>query len=272
LIWLNITCLDAPLVAIAWQWLFAQSFHLIVPSPNREALFLTAWLIYLIDRVADSVSLTSDVPKTARQKFCADHTAAWLGLIGITGLFDAVIVFWRLDHETFMRGIFLGAIAVCYLTINHRFSQLWETFPFKEIVIGFLFATGTLFAVGAPFAFTGSTIGLAVILFASLCALNCISIAVWERDLDCAQGKHSIATRWLRAGECARLLLVLLASACVMLAFLDPAIGPLAFCLGASAVFLFALYFLTINRDERVALADLVLLTPLVFLLARKIL
>jgi hypothetical protein len=242
-----------------------------VPKTNFQALFLTAWIIYLIDRFADAVSLTSNVLKTARQKFCADHRTAWLALIGLTALFDAIIVFWRLDHETFVRGIFLGAIAACYLAINHVFSKVWETIPLKEIVIGFLFAAGTLLAVGPSFAITGSTISLSAMLFASLCALNCISIAIWERNLDHAQSKHSIATRWHGARNFAQVLLILLASASALFALLNPAVWPLTICLGTSALFLFALHFLPVNRDVRVALADLVLLTPLVFLLVGKI-
>ena len=57
LVWLNLVCLDAPLVAICWQWIFGNTLHLVVPLGHRLALFLTAWLIYLADRFGDSMSL-----------------------------------------------------------------------------------------------------------------------------------------------------------------------------------------------------------------------
>jgi hypothetical protein len=57
-----------------------------------------------------------------------------------------------------------------------------------------------------------------------------------------------------------------------MLAFFDPRVWPLAVCLGISSILLFALHFFSIGRDERTALADLVLLTPLAFVLGEKLL
>ena len=60
-IWLSVCCLDAPFVAIAWQWLFADVFSIPLPGANTAALFFTAWFIYLIDRFADSVSLSANL-------------------------------------------------------------------------------------------------------------------------------------------------------------------------------------------------------------------
>ena len=40
LIWLSVCCLDAPFVAIAWQWLFADVFSVPLPAANTVALFL----------------------------------------------------------------------------------------------------------------------------------------------------------------------------------------------------------------------------------------
>src|SRR6266478_6068420 len=110
-IWLNVLCLDAPIVAISWQWLFARVFGVTMPLAEREGLFLTAWLIYLMDRLADSISLSPDVPKALRQDFCSRHKNIWIGLIAIAVVLDAKIILGRVGHETFVRGLFLGAIA-----------------------------------------------------------------------------------------------------------------------------------------------------------------
>jgi hypothetical protein len=270
--WLNILCLDAPIVAISWQWLFARVLGVTVLLPEREGLFLTAWLIYLIDRLADSISLSPEVPKAVRQEFCSRHKNIWAGLIAIIALLDAEIVFWRIRHETFVFGIFLGAIAVAYLAMNHAFSRVWQAIPIKEVIVGFLFAAGTLLALAPHGATTRSAIAITAVLFACLCALNCMAIAVWERDLDRAQGKHSIATRWPNVKSWAQFLPLLLVFACAMLVFFDPRLWSLALCLGTSSVLLVALHFFSIRRDERTALADLVLLTPLAFVLGEKLL
>jgi hypothetical protein len=70
-LWLNLVCLDAPLVAVAWLGLFARSFHTPLQAGNCIALFLTAWLIYLADRFADCDSLEPGSPRSLRQEFAS---------------------------------------------------------------------------------------------------------------------------------------------------------------------------------------------------------
>ena len=113
---------------------------------------------------------------------------------------------------------------------------------------------------------------LAAVLFAALCSLNCVSIAIWERDLDRIQGKHSIATRWAHANSLPRLLLLLLLAGSVVLALLDPGAWPVVLCLGASGLFLGALRLVPMSRDERTALADVLLFTPLALFVAENVL
>jgi hypothetical protein len=271
LVWLNILCLDASIVAVSWQWLFARVFGVSVPLAESEALFLTAWVIYLVDRLIDSISLPADVPKAAREEFCLRHKNIWVGLISIAVLLDAEVIFRGIGREAFIVGVFLGAIAVAYLVINHRLSRLWRAIPLKEVIVGFLFASGTLIALAPPLSPARSTIILAAFLFGSLCTLNCVSIAVWERDLDRAQGKYSIATRWPGMKLYVRVASFTLAAACGVLVLFDWRLWPLSVCLGVSGIFLATLHFVSIARDERTALADLVLLTPLALMLAGKI-
>ena len=272
LLWLNLVCLDAPLVAICWQWIFAHSFHLSVPVGHRAALFLTAWVIYLADRFGDSVSLITGQPKSVRQQFCLRHKSIWLVSIICVAAVDLVVVLRAVNYDTAVVGAVLGTLTVAYVAINHAHSEIWEIIPLKEFMIGSLFAAGTLLGV-TPHIFTeSSTMIFAGILFAALCSLNCISIAIWERDLDRIQGKHSIATRWPHANFLARLLLLLLLAGSVVLALFDAGAWPVVLCLGASGLLLGALRFVPVSRDERTALADLVLFTPLALFVAEKVL
>ena len=112
----------------------------------------------------------------------------------------------------------------------------------------------------------------AAILFAALCSLNCISIAIWERDLDRIQGKHSIATCWQHANSLAQLLLLLLLAGSVVLALFDAGAWLVVLCLGTSGLLLGALPFVPVSRDERTALADVVLFMPLALFVAEKVL
>jgi hypothetical protein len=277
LVWLNVACLDAPLVAVAWQWLFARSFHTTVSGSARDSLFLTAWLIYLIDRLADSLSLQADSPKSLRQQFCSRHTRLWMGLILLIATLDGIIVLSRLDHDLLLYGACLSGVAFVYLMLNYAFSQLWETIPLKEMTVGLLFAAGALLVLVPKFSLTTSitgrsTVTFAALLFATLCSLNCINIAVWERDLDRSQGKHSIATRWPGVGFSARIVCIVLAAASLVLTIEDHRLFPLTVCLSVSAMLLAILHSVSIQRDERVALADLVLLTPVALFFTELIL
>jgi hypothetical protein len=272
LIWLNVWCLDAPLVAIGWQWLFARSFNIALPSASREALFLTAWFIYLIDRFADSISLGPHLPKSARQEFCLRHRFVWLLLMSIVAVLDGAVILTRLDPTTLRHGVLLGAVAIAYLGTNNAFSRLWETLPLKEIAIGLLFSAGTLLAVAPHISIARPEFALAAFLFAGVCSLNCVSIAVWERDLDLSQRKHSIATRSRKMNSDLRVISVILAAGCLVLAFVDRGTLLLAVGLGTSSLSLAALPFLSVGRDEQTALADLVLLTPLLLIFVETVL
>ena len=109
----NALSLDAPAVATIWLLLFANCFGLVVPAGNFTALFCTVWLIYLVDRLVDCLSLTPDMPRSARQMFCARNRILWLVLISIVGLIDAAIICFTLDRVVVLRGICLGsAVAV----------------------------------------------------------------------------------------------------------------------------------------------------------------
>jgi hypothetical protein len=274
LIWLSVCCLDAPFVAIAWQWLFADVFSVPLPAANTAALFFTAWFIYLIDRFADSVSLRGNFPKSIRQQVCFNHRKLWMALILLVGIADAGIIFDRLDRPTMVRGLILGTVALCYLTLNWALDRTWEIVPIKELCIGFVFAAGSVL-VGLPsLADAGSTIAFvtAAGLFAMLCSLNCISIATWEGNLDVEQGKHSIATFSPRAKYYARALLIFTVSISVSLVCFRVLDAALSTRLAISSVLLFLLHLVPVTRDERTALADLVLLTPLGCFLIKKLL
>ncbi len=69
IVWLSLVCLDAPIVAVAWQWIFARIFGAHLTLSLRFLLFLTAWLIYLADRFADTIKLPPGIPISLRHAF-----------------------------------------------------------------------------------------------------------------------------------------------------------------------------------------------------------
>lgn len=258
LIWLNLVCLDAPAVAVSWQWLFARTFDVTLPRGASAALFCTAWLIYLADRFGDSLSLGDVVPTSRRQDFCMRHRGAWLVAIGTIAAVDLVIVCTQLDAIAIIAGASVGAFALLYLMINRLKPSLWRAIPLKEVSIGFIFAAGSM--VGLLRSLTSAALPM-WLCFATLCSLNCISIAVWERDFDLAQHRVSIATTFPMVS---RLLIPVTIALCLTSYIFGTAE------LALSAGLLAAIHALRqkIEPDIRTALADLVLLTPSLRLLA----
>jgi hypothetical protein len=272
LVWLNVLCLDAPLVAIAWQGLFAHAIHVDLAAADRVALFLSAWVIYLGDRWFASVASPGGASRSLRERFCLRHRRGWIVWSLVVLSLDWFVAWRFLERRTFVMGLLLAGVVVAYLVTNSTFSRLWATIPVKEVAVGVLFAAGTLlvFAPSPPSRSCG--FGGAAALFACLCSLNCMSIAVWERPLDRALGRHSIATRWSGLTRPIVIGAIALVPACAALVLCDRDLGSLAACLGASLLLLAALHRgTTAALDERTALADLVLLTPCVVLVLESV-
>jgi hypothetical protein len=267
-VWLSLFCLDAPIVAVTWQWLFAHIFGAELHFPVRILLFFTAWLIYLADRFADTIKLSPANPISLRHRFCREHMIGWWIAIVIIFILDVSLALRFLDLQMLLLGGTLAAICALYLFVNHLLGGKWRPVPMKEKSIGILFAAGTALGVIGELPALSVSFGAALLLFAILCTYNCLSIAAWERDLDSAQGKTSFMTGWPSAARALTaigygLALVALASGIVW-----RSAWPLWLCLAMSALLLVRLNRAeSCPRDQRTALADLVLLTPLIALL-----
>ena len=267
LTWLNVVCLDAPLVAVSWQWLFARSFEIAVPAGGTAALFLTAWLIYLADRFGDSLSTRAQHATSLRQRFCLAHRRAWIFALAVVGVADLLVVTTVLGSRVVVFAAPVGALAIAYLILNQRCPAVWRSLPVKEITIGVLFAGGVIVALAPQLPASAISPWL---LFAALCSLNCISIGVWERWLDEAQSRVSIATAFPGVGGYLPVALLLLAIGSVALARDDSPQTAVYACIATSAALLLFVHLMRrrIQPDVRTALADLVLLTPALVWLA----
>lgn len=269
LLWLNLVCLDAPLVAVAWLWLFGRTFHIPLQVGNCVALFLTAWLIYLADRLADSFSLKAGSPRSLRQEFCLRHRDVWITMVLLVAGFDAYVIWRSTALQTFLVGAVVGIIALIYLVLNHPLGLIWRSLPAKEMAIGFLFSAGTLVALLPAVPAVTMPFAASALAFAALCSLNCISLAGWECELDRAQRKVSIATRHPSVCRNAGRICAVLALLSFSMASAFRPASPILACVTASALLLTLLNagLPQIDDDQRTALADLVLLTPIVALI-----
>ncbi|MGZ5554018.1 MAG: hypothetical protein ACXWHF_10300, partial [Chthoniobacterales bacterium] len=148
--------------------------------------------------------------------------------------------------------------------------SLWRILPLKEVSIGFLFAAGAM--VGLLRSLTSAAIP-AWTSFAALCVLNCVSIAVWESDLDSGQRRISIATAFPGIALFLLPSLVLLSLTSLASTVFQSETRNLFACVAVSAISLAAVHVSRkkIQSDLRTALADLVLLTPVPLFIAQAL-
>tara|TARA_B100000579_G_C22644478_1_gene763056 strand:- start:56 stop:934 length:879 start_codon:yes stop_codon:yes gene_type:complete len=184
-LWPNLIGLDAPIIAITWQKLFANSFNTKIPVSNYVTLFFVVWVIYSVDRLMDSKSLGNKKTAASRHRFYFKHFRLMLLITLICSGYAGYLCFAVIPFEMLKTGLVVSPFVLVYL-LHRKWSRgpILVVFP-KEIFVGLVFAIGAtlpghVWAGDIPEAFLSSP----VIVFGVLCSMNCIAISVWERDSD----------------------------------------------------------------------------------------
>ncbi len=252
-LWPNLLSLDAPIVALLWQILFARCFHAPLNYVTSALLAFAVWLIYVADRALDGRSKFARL--TPRHIFYRLHWRSlaplWIAALAGCGW----LALTRLDAEVLRHGIALLAAVVVYFAFVHwapaGLRRIWP----KEAAVGVLFALGTSLSAWNHVQTLADA--ATILLFSALCWINCIAIENWEtRD-------------WRRTPE----RLVSVAAVCVALMAIvlfrghRPVLGGAEM---ASALAFVALDYarrrFAISADLLRVLADAALLSPLIFL------
>ena len=67
----------------------------------------------------------------AADDFCVQHHVLWICAIGLIALVDAGVIATRLEFRVLAAGVVIGTVALVYLVLNHRWSQLSRVLPIK---------------------------------------------------------------------------------------------------------------------------------------------
>lgn len=87
----HLLSLDAPIIAVVWAHLFADSLNVPRLFPGVYAmLFCSVWCIYLVDRLLDTGSWQEKISQTARHRFVRRH---WWKVLLLTTV-PALWVVW----------------------------------------------------------------------------------------------------------------------------------------------------------------------------------
>ncbi|MBP6508746.1 MAG: hypothetical protein KA257_14385 [Opitutaceae bacterium] len=269
--WPTVLSLDAPAVALLWQW---QLMRVVGLEPSWHQAFIlgtSVWLAYAADRWIEGWRLQPGQIRTQRHYFYQRWRWPLCGLWLTVLAADLEVSIRCLSPAEFRAGWLLLVPVGLYL-LSHQFihrHHRWRA-P-KEICVALLLGAGVaLFPLTQPVAVL-SALAVPLILFCLLCFANCALISVWEHDVDQAHGQTSLALQFRRSRVLATTLPWVMAVSAAALALSHHGAARTALlCAATSSVFLGLLHLLHEKTGPQLArvLADGALLTPLVPLLS----
>lgn len=263
--------LDAPAVALLWQWQLARVARTPLAWHHRFILGAATWLTYAADRWIEGWWLAPAQVRTQRHRFYQRWRwpvfIVWLGVL-VAALTAALT---RLNRREIIAGFLLLAPVLVYVFSHQLLHRRHRWRAPKEVCVALLFAAGvSCFSLaGNPGAIRPLAAPLG--LFGALCLANCALISLWETDVDRAHDQTSLALQYPRGRRLVRALPWLLAALAAGLAAPEAGAGrTAALCAAASGLLLGALDLAhtRCGRQLARALVDVTLMTPLAPLLA----
>jgi hypothetical protein len=266
-LWPNLLGLDSPAVAVAWQWIFTRVFSIELPWVFHLILGLSVWCIYLADRLYDAFRAPDTDSGTDRLDFTRKHFTSLSAVTVMAGLVNLFLIIRHVPRHLMISGLITTALLGIYYLIRMKSSARIAAVIPREFLCGMLFGLGTVIAPHAfvPPGTSELRFYLPMVFFGLACSASCVLISIWEREADIASSDQSAATLQSR-------IIPHMATAITALAMISTALvffGPWQIYL--SVAFSAVALRLMLRFDDRIppaalrALADGVLLTPLLF-------
>jgi hypothetical protein len=262
----HLASLDAPTVAIVWALAIARAAGVRLEPWIPLLLACGTWTVYVIDRLLDARrAINAHHLATLRERhyFHWRHRHALFPLATCAAAIAIALIIKLMPLAAREHDSLIAAAALIYFSGVHAPAQVpqWaRRIASKELLVGILFAAGCAAPALSHLHSAASAWPLlpVVIFLASLAWLNCAAIDMWE----------SQSTRIGIPASAATLTFIGFTAA-VILAPYNAHISALFACGAISALLLFLLHRMQ-HRLHPVtlrALADLVLLTPVILLI-----
>ncbi|MFK5924120.1 MAG: hypothetical protein QM496_18230, partial [Verrucomicrobiota bacterium] len=196
----NLCSLDAPVVAVVWLWAFSKAFDSPVAFPVYTVLFLAVWSIYIFDRLIDGWRQKDWQTATRRHVFARQHQQFFILLLAVMLPIAAVFTLTFLPLDLIVTGSILAVLVWLYFAAFVRLFPRLKPLRAKEFACGLVFAGGVALGVDAmrheAFVHPAEVLP-PVLLFASLCVLNCLLISAREKHSD-QKNDPGAASSWWR--------------------------------------------------------------------------
>lgn len=271
--WLTILSLDAPTVAVLWQVLLANSFDFMLKPLHSILLFVTVWLIYVVDRCFDSFVIAKAY--TVRHDFYKRYIRAISVLVVLfVGIVLFVVVRW-LEPTIILHGLLLAGVVLVYLANLHLLKKPFLLIP-KELQIGFVFAIGTTITFWSQLNSLNMSqiilFWITTLCFAFICFLNCSFISLWEKSVDVLHQQPSLARMTIDTQRLAFILQIAALSLVVVSLCLPFGLAlKLALVLSGLGLWFLQTIRMHVSVKLRRVLADVVLMAPLISLLFQNV-
>ncbi len=260
----HLTSLDAPTVAVVWALAFAWAVGVHLAPWVSLLLAFGTWTVYVGDRLLDAHrAIRSQYLGALRERhyFHWRHRRSLVPLACAATAIAVALIGGRMPAAIRDRNSVLAAAALVYFSGVHSKARLpvWlRKLVSKELLVGLLFTAGCIAPVITRVHFMEWPFRACFVLFVMLAWSNCSAIESWESS--------RVPSGVLRRTA---LLGIAAIAASVALAFLNWRLSAVACSAGISALLLSLLDHkrAEISPLTLRALADLVLLTPLLAVL-----
>ena len=261
----HLLSLDAPTVAAVWTVFIAHTAGVALPWTAPAAMFLAVWMLYAADRLLDARPGTPAAELEERHRFHHQHRRAFLTAIAIVAV-PLTVLLHEIDARALHLYALLATLLAVYLVLIHARHDHSHRLP-KELAVGLFFPAAIFIPTVARAPSLRLALLPAAILFAAVCTLNCLFVYAWEHPYPDRKLRAHWTTRWATRHLTFLALMVVgvsAAAACLRVPLLR---APAVACtFSATLLVLLRAYPRPMLPVPLRAAADLVLLTPLIFL------
>lgn len=184
--WPNLLSLDAPVVAVAWAWMFSKGWGVVsVPWQLWATLGVAVWIIYVLDRLLDVRRSGSPEELDLRHRFHARFAKFFIVFMVVGAVWALHSVLFILSGTVLQYGGFVMLCAAGYFVVAWTQPKNHEPKIGKNIVAGLTFAYGAsagIHAYAPVLNFGDMCFSSEVLIFAALCVINMTAIDFWNLE------------------------------------------------------------------------------------------
>jgi len=188
-LWLypNLLSLDAPLVAMAWLYVFAKAWRVnYLPWTAYAALALAVWVIHVLERLHDAKRRKeTGIPLGERHVFHRRHAKRFLITAAVAVIVLVLLVLVFLPISVFGYLTIGGVLVIGFFAMSRIGGDARDVSYGKNLLAGAAFAYGTAMIAHVFLPAIGKhdlIVSREFLTFLLLCVIHLCAIEFWEKS------------------------------------------------------------------------------------------